>query len=98
MKKLVKQVDIKNFFKLLEGKKVNIYALHLCGIDFSLSRVAMKNYENCIYFKTDNSSMNIVYKAIKSLEVDETEEIIKIKAKIENGTLVTIRHYKPHEE
>ena len=27
-----------------------------------------------------------------------TEEIIKIKAKIENGTLVTIRHYKPHEE
>ena len=42
--------------------------------------------------------MNIVYKAIKSLEVDETEEIIKIKAKIENGTLVTIRHYKPHEE
>ena len=58
----------------------------------------MENYENCIYFKTDNSSMNIVYKAIKSLEVDETEEIIKIKAKIENGTLVTIRHYKPHEE
>lgn len=51
MKKLVKQVDIKNFFKLLEGKKVNIYALPLCGIDFSLSRVAMKNYENCIYFK-----------------------------------------------
>lgn len=39
-------------------------------------------------FKTKNCKTNMVIQAIKSLEIDETTEVARVKAKTENGTFV----------
>ena len=44
--------------------------------------------DDIIEFSTKNCKTNIVIQAIRSLEVDETEEIARVKAKTENGTFV----------
>ena len=41
-------------------------------------------------FKTKNCKTNMVIQAIKSLEIDETTEVARVKAKTENLSLIHI--------
>lgn len=88
MKKLFEQEEIRKFLEPFEGEKVSVYVLTICGVDFSMSNATVKYTDDIIEFSTKNCKTNIVIQAIRSLEVDETEEIARVKAKTENGTFV----------
>ena len=88
MKKLFEQEEIRKFLEPFEGEKVSVYVLTICGVDFSMSNATVKYTDDIIEFSTKNCKTNIVIQAIRSLEVDETEEIARDKAKTENGTFV----------
>ena len=92
IKKLFEQWEIKKFLEPFEGEKVSVYVLTLCGIDFSMSDATVKYTDDIIEFKTKNCKTNMVLKDIKSLEVDETEDIARVKIKIEDGTFVKLRY------
>lgn len=86
--RLVEQYEIKKFLEPFEGEKVSVYMLTLCGVDFSMSNATVKYTNDIIKFKTNDCETRVVIKQIKSLEVDETTEIARVKAKINDGTLV----------
>ena len=88
MKKLFEQEEIRKFLEPFEGEKVSVYVLTICGVDFSMSNATVKYTDDIIEFKTKNCATNMVIQAIKSLEIDETTEVARVKAKTENGTLV----------
>ena len=88
MKKLFEQWEIKKFLEPFEGEKVSVYVLTLNGLDVELSDATVKYTDDVIKFKNSNCKITIVLKQIKSLEIDETEEIARVKAKIEDGTFV----------
>ena len=74
IKKLVEQWEIKKFLEPFEGEKVSVYVLTIAGVDFSMSNATVKYTDDIIEFK--------------SLEIDETTEVARVKAKTENGTFV----------
>ena len=88
IKKLVEQWEIKKFLEPFEGEKVSVYVLTISGVDFSMSNATVKYTDDIIEFKTKNCKTNMVIQAIKSLEIDETTEVARVKAKTENGTFV----------
>lgn len=88
IKKLFEQWEIKKFLEPFEGEKVSVYVLTICGVDFSMSNATVKYTDDIIEFKTKNCTTNMVIQAIKSLEIDETTEVARVKAKTENGTFV----------
>ncbi len=88
MKRMFKQEEIRKFLEPFEGEKVNVYVLTICGVDFSMSNATVKYTDDIIEFKTKNCKTNMVIQAIKSLEIDETTEVARVKAKTENGTFV----------
>lgn len=90
--RLVEQYEIKKFLEPFEGEKVSVYVLTLCGVDFSMSNATVKYADDIIKFKTNDCETRVVIKQIKSLEVDETEDIARVKAKIEDGTFVKLRY------
>ena len=88
MKKLFEQEEIRKFLEPFEGEKVSVYVLTICGVDFSMSDATVKYRDDIIEFSTKNCKTNIVIQAIRSLEIDETSEFGRVKAKTENGTFV----------
>lgn len=88
MKKLFEQEEIRKFLEPFEGEKVSVYVLTISGVDFSMSNATVKYTDDIIEFKTKNCKTNMVIQAIKSLEIDETTEVARVKAKNENGTFV----------
>ena len=88
MKKLFEQWEIKKFLEPFEGEKVSVYVLTISGVDFSMSDATVKYTDDIIEFSTKNCKTNMVIQAIKSLEIDETTEVARVKAKNENGTFV----------
>lgn len=88
MKKLFEQEEIRKFLEPFEGEKVSVYVLTISGVDFSMSDATVKYTDDIIEFSTKNCKTNMVIQAIKSLEIDETTEVARVKAKNENGTFV----------
>ncbi|MFQ7521139.1 MAG: hypothetical protein ACLRMG_15475 [Clostridium sp.] len=88
MKKLFEQEEIRKFLEPFEGEKVSVYVLTISGVDFSMSNATVKYTDDIIEFSTKNCKTNMVIQAIKSLEIDETTEVARVKAKNENGTFV----------
>lgn len=90
--KLFEQYEIKKFLEPFNDEKVSVYVLTLNGLDVELSDATVKYTDDVIKFKNSNCKITIVLKQIVSLEVNETTEIAKVKAKIEDGTVVTMRY------
>lgn len=88
IKKLFEQEEIRKFLEPFEGEKVSVYVLTLCGVDFSMSNATVKYTDDVIEFSTQNCKANMVIQAIRSLEINETTEVARVKAKIEDGTFV----------
>lgn len=91
-KKLFEQWEIENFLESFDLKKVDLYVSTTDGVDIHLSDATVKYEDYFIKFKKNDCKIRVALRQIESLDVDESTEFAKVKAKLNPAAFFIMRY------
>lgn len=91
-KKLFEQWEIENFLESFDLQKVDLYVSTTDGVDINLSDATVKYEDYFIKFKKSDCKIRVALRQIESLDVDESTEFAKVKAKLNPAAFFIMRY------